>query len=355
MPSMFTTAFSNSSVPPVLYHNLKVNSSEQPGPWFNGSSMPSISSAGLGMSCFTMIFGTISNLSALGILANSRIRLHPRSKAPFLLLTVALLMADLGSHVIPGSFALYLHMQTNVPGRTFCQIFGASMVFFGLCPLFIGCAMAVERCVAITQPFFHAAMITMAHVMRVVLLLSFVAFLLAVLPFFAVGTYTLQFPGTWCFLPINESHSIADTNLILAFSCLGLTALSLSLFCNIFSGLALLLARIRPHPRKKKSAARSSQRASSALSSSLFCSLDMEMMVQLAVITVVSSVCWGPFLIHILVMQFNQMPSTNEEDEFTLLALRMAAWNQTLDPWVYILLRRAVLFRMCVSTNRNPI
>lgn len=32
----------------------------------------------------------------------------------------------------------------------------------------------------------------------------------------------------------------------------------------------------------------------------------------------------------------------------------MAAWNQILDPWVYILLRKSVLFRICVSTKRNP-
>lgn len=29
--------------------------------------------------------------------------------------------------------------------------------------------------------------------------------------------------------------------------------------------------------------------------------------------------------------------------ETTLFALRMATWNQILDPWVYILLRKAVL------------
>lgn len=301
-PSIFMTSSTNSSMSPILQQNLKINSSEQPSPWLNSSTLPAISSSGLGMSCFTMIFGAISNLTALGILANSHLRFRRQSKAPFLLLTVALLLADLGSHVIPGSFALYLHierykMETEKHTETFCQIFGASMVFFGLCPLLLGCVMAIERCVAITQPFFHAAMITVAHVWRVVFFLSSMAFVMAVLPFFAVGTYTTQFPGTWCFLPIHGQRSIADTNLTLAFSCLGLTALSLSLFCNIFSGLALLLARIKPSSAHTKSAARASRRASSALSSSLFCSLDVEMMVQLAVITVVSCVCWSPFLV----------------------------------------------------------
>ncbi|KAL0197010.1 hypothetical protein M9458_005550, partial [Cirrhinus mrigala] len=33
-------------------------------------------------------------------------------------------------------------------------------------------------------------------------------------------------------------------------------------------------------------------------------------------------------------------------ENLLLLALRLASWNQILDPWVYILLRRAVLRRV---------
>ncbi|XP_035511005.1 prostaglandin E receptor 1c (subtype EP1) [Morone saxatilis] len=345
------TSFSTSSTPSILPQTLNINSSEQPSPWLNSSTWSPVKSSGFGMSCFTMTFGAISNLTALGILARVRYR---QSKSPFLLLTVALLLADLGGHVITGAFALYLHMdrrytpQAGKPTEKFCQIFGASMVFFGLCPLLLGCAMAVERCVAITQPFFHAAMITLAHVRRVVLFLSSLALVLAVLPLLNVGTYTTQSPGTWCFLPIHGPQSTADTNLTLAFSCLGLTALTLSLLCNILSGLALLHARMKSHNVNTKSAARCTRHASSASSSSLFCSLDVEMMAQLAVLTVVSSVCWSPFLIHILVMQFNQSSrdSSHGKDGFILLGLRMASWNQILDPWVYILLRRTVLFRV---------
>lgn len=298
-PSILMTSFSTSPTVSILHQSLNINSSEQPG--LNSSTWPPVKSSGLGMSCFTMIFGAISNLTALGILA--RVQFRRQSKTPpFLLLAVALLLADLGGHVIPGAFALYLHIdrrykiQAGKPTKEFCQIFGASMVFFGLCPLLLGCAMAVERCVAITQPFFHAAMITLAHVRQVVLFLSSLALVLAVLPLFAVGTYTTQFPGTWCFLPIQGPQSTADTNLALAFSCLGLTALTLSLLCNILSGLALLQARMKSS-NDTKPAASCTRHASSTSSSSLFCSLDVEMMAQLAVITVVSCVCWSPFLV----------------------------------------------------------
>ncbi|XP_069380673.1 prostaglandin E receptor 1c (subtype EP1) isoform X2 [Paralichthys olivaceus] len=342
--------------------DMKINSSEQPSLWRNGSTWPPITSSGIGMSCFTMTFGAISNLTALGILARSRVRFRRQSKAPFLLLTVCLLAADLGGHVIPGAFALYLHlnqqykMQATRP-TTFCQVFGASMVFFGLCPLLFGGAMAVERCMAITQPFFHAAVITVTHVRRVVLFLSFLALILAVLPFFAIGTYTPQSPGTWCFLPIQRFQSKPDTYLASTFSCLGLTALTLSLLCNILSGVALLQARIKPCNTNAKSKARCTHRPSSASTSASFCSLDVEMMAQLAVLTVVSCVCWSPFLVHILVRQINQRPRTldNDQDGFTLLSLRMASWNQILDPWVYILLRRVVLLRVCCFYTQRPL
>lgn len=61
--------------------------------------------------------------------------------------------------------------------------------------------------------------------------------------------------------------------------------------------------------------------------------------------------------IQILVMQFNQSfsASAHGEDTIILLGLRMASWNQILDPWVYILLRKAVLFRVCCAFDaRKP-
>ncbi|XP_062295258.1 prostaglandin E receptor 1c (subtype EP1) [Scomber scombrus] len=357
IPSLLMTSLSSSSTPSILHQNLTINSSELPGPWLSTTTGPGVRYLGLGMSCFTMIFGTISNLTALGILAKSRARFRRQSKASFLLLTVALLLADLVGHVIPGAFALYLHMnhrnemQIVKPATAFCQIFGASMVFFGLSPLLLGCAMAIERCMAITQPFFHTAMITVSHVRGVVLFLSSLALILAALPFCAIGTYTTQYPGTWCFLRIHGPWSTADTFLALTFSCLGLTALTLSLLCNIVSGLTLLRARIKSQNVNTNSAARCTHRSSSASSSSLFFSLDVEMMAQLAVITVVSCVCWSPFLIRILLMQLNKSPG--EPDKAILVGLRLASWNQILDPWVYILLRRTALYRVCFAVNRQ--
>lgn len=255
-----------------------------------------------GLSYFTMSFGIISNLIGLAIVSASYTRFHHRAKTPFLLLAAALLLSDLAGHLIAGAFALHLHLgrvrrqraasrEPSEPSQAFCKLFGACMVFFGLTPLLLGSAMAVERCMGITQPLQHSAMATTAHIRLGVLLLITMAFTLAALPLINVGTYEPQFPGTWCFLPVHGSLSSTDAGLALAFSSLGLAALIISVLCNVVSGLTLLQARFNNQGAKLTA----SRRRRSSMSS--LHSLDVEMMVQLVVITVVSSVCWSPFLV----------------------------------------------------------
>lgn len=44
--------------------------------------------------------------------------------------------------------------------------------------------------------------------------------------------------------------------------------------------------------------------------------------------------------------------NSRESCETILFALRMATWNQILDPWVYILLRKAVLKKLFKIARR---
>ncbi|XP_051572594.1 prostaglandin E2 receptor EP1 subtype-like [Myxocyprinus asiaticus] len=319
----------------------------------NSTSPGLVNPPAFGMSYFTMTLGALSNLTALAILAHSYTRFRLRAKAPFLLLASALLLSDLAGHVITGALALHLHLGrvkhhgaaiVVEPPQNYCKLFGACMVFFGLCPLLLGSAMAVERCIGITQPLLHSTVVTIAHIRFSVLLITSTALMLAGLPLLNVGNYKPQFPGTWCFLPVNGPLSIADASLALAFSLLGLVALTVSVLSNTMSGLKLLQARLKDQRVK------STARRHGSFSTSSLHSLDVEMMTQLAGITVVSCVCWNPFLIYILisVIRFYEgiTRPVHQCEKLLLLALRLASWNQILDPWVYILLRRAVLRRV---------
>lgn len=294
MDVLFTSSF-----PVLCQYNLTAFCSDNRTA--NSTSPALVNPPAFGMSYFTMTLGALSNLTALAILAHTYTRFRRRAKAPFLLLASALLLSDLAGHVITGALALHLHLErvkhhgaaaVLEPPQAYCKLFGACMVFFGLCPLMLGCAMAVERCVGITQPLLHSTVVTIARIRLAILLITSTALSLAGLPLLNVGDYKPQFPGTWCFLPVYGSLSTADASLALAFSTMGLLSLTISVLSNTISGMRLLQARFKDQCIRSSIARRQGSFPSSPLRS-----LDVEMMTQLAVITVVSCVCWSPFLV----------------------------------------------------------
>ncbi|XP_068879156.1 prostaglandin F2-alpha receptor isoform X2 [Aphelocoma coerulescens] len=121
---------------------------------------------------FSIIFmtvGILSNSLAIVILMKAYQRFRQKSKASFLLLASGLVVTDLFGHLINGAIAVFVYAsdkdwirfnQSNI----LCSVFGICMVFFGLCPLFLGSVMAVERCIGVTKPIFHSTKMTSRHV-----------------------------------------------------------------------------------------------------------------------------------------------------------------------------------------------
>ncbi|XP_034738494.1 prostaglandin F2-alpha receptor [Etheostoma cragini] len=279
-------------------------------------------------SVISMTVGMFSNGLALFILIKSYIRIRIKSKASFLLFASSLVLTDLLGHLINGSLVLLVysfHKKWEIfdPHRIVCSVFGACMVFFGLTPLFLGSVMAVERCIGIIRPIFHSTALAPHHMKRLLGLMWLLAALVAVLPVLLWRPYKVQSSRSWCFFHMEEPRDWLDVLLPLLFSMLGLLALLLSIVCNALTSCALLQDRLR-----RKHHCRST-------------SYHLEMICQLLAIMLVSCVCWGPLLIHVIVV------STRAQDERAssslLMVVRMATWNQILDPWVYILLRKAVL------------
>ncbi|KAM9312011.1 prostaglandin E2 receptor EP1 subtype-like [Gastrophryne carolinensis] len=275
----------------------------------------------------SMAIGAFSNALGLWTLAKaySHSRRLRRSRAQFLLLASGLLMTDLAGHVITGSFVLWLYSQGELPVAG-CQFLGGCMVFFGLSPLLLGFLMACERCLGLTKPLWHSTIVTQNRARISLALAWIIALLVSTLPLLGYGTYGLQPSGTWCFLQ-------EPPGFCLLFSGLGLASLSSALICNMIVGVTLLRARIlRASKEEYKRRYRGTR------------SHDLEMMVQLLAITFVSCVCWSPLLVSVVMLQAGiPLPRPN----WLLLTVRLASCNQILDPWVYILLRRAVLRRLC--------
>ncbi|KAJ8415988.1 hypothetical protein AAFF_G00380100 [Aldrovandia affinis] len=295
----------------------------------------------------SMTLGILSNIVALVILANAYAHLRRRSKATFLLFAGSLVVTDFAGHILPGALVLRLYLSGGVPepydpADALCQLLGGSMVFFGLCPLFLGCAMAAERCLGVTRPLLHTSVVTAARTKLCLSCIWLAALCVALLPCFRLGAYTYQFPGTWCFIKVLEDTRQTDVAFVLLFSGLGLASLAAALVCNTVSGVTLVLARLRRRPSSHRSAK----------------AHDIEMVVQLVGIMVTSCICWSPLLIFGLMSVTRSYSSSTGEDLETyktlmVMGVRLASWNQILDPWVYILLRRAVLRKICVITKRR--
>ncbi|TWW58565.1 prostaglandin E receptor 1a (subtype EP1) [Takifugu flavidus] len=346
---MFALSRYNSSAFPHLPRSSAVTVAEvgmrenvdgpsQPGN--NTSLQPT--TAGIFVVTLSMTLGIISNIVALCILVSAYMRQRRRKKATFLLFATSLVVTDFVGHLVPGALVLRLYLNGGVRPKDFnssdslCQFLGGSMVFFGLCPLFLGCAMAAERCLGITKPLLHSTLITKSRGKTCLSIIWMAALCVALLPCFKLGSYAYQNPGTWCFINVLNRTEKTDVAFMMLFSGLGLASLGVALVCNTISGLTLMLARVR------------GRRPFSHCSNK---SHDIEMVAQLVGIMITSCICWCPLLIFGLrsaLHSYSGSIGDNLSSYQTLMTtgVRLATWNQILDPWVYILLRRAVLHKI---------
>ncbi|XP_058257478.1 prostaglandin F2-alpha receptor [Hemibagrus wyckioides] len=291
-------------------------------------------------SVITMTVGIISNTLALFILLKAYQRLRMKSNASFLLFASGLVVTDFLGHLINGSLALYVYAlnkewESFDPKQVLCGVFGVCMSFFGLSPLLLGGIMAVERCIGVTRPLFHTTVLTSYHINRLLALTWILALLVALLPVLVWRPYQVQGSRSWCFYRLVGLHDWLDMLLPMIFSVLGLLALLISFVCNTVTGFTLLWSRM--HCDHDYHCSRRN-------------SLHFEMICQLLAIMMVSCICWGPFLVTIIIISFQE--KGEDAYSYLLLTVRLATWNQILDPWVYILLRKAVLKRLCLLVQR---
>ncbi|XP_036442910.1 prostaglandin F2-alpha receptor [Colossoma macropomum] len=288
----------------------------------------------------TMTVGIVSNTLALFIVLKAYRRFRLKSKASFLFFASGLVLTDLLGHVMNGSLALYVYAsgkdwESFDPKKVLCGFFGVCMAFFGLSPLLLGSIMAVERCMGVTRPLFHSMALTSNRVNRLLALTWLLALLVALLPVLVQRPYQVQGSRSWCFFRMVGSRDWLDILLPMIFSVLGLLSLLVSFVCNTVTGFTLLWSRLRSEHdchRHHRS------------------SIHFEMVCQLLAIMIVSCMCWGPLLVTIIIITSQEQ--RQDANGHLLLTVRLATWNQILDPWVYILLRKAVLKRLLLLAQR---
>uniref|UniRef100_A0A2K6LGF2 Prostaglandin E2 receptor EP3 subtype n=1 Tax=Rhinopithecus bieti TaxID=61621 RepID=A0A2K6LGF2_RHIBE len=304
-----------------------------------------------------LLTGFVGNALAMLLVSRSYRRRESKRKKSFLLCIGWLALTDLVGQLLttPVVIVVYLSKQRWEqldPSGRLCTFFGLTMTVFGLSSLFIASAMAVERALAIRAPHWYASHMK-TRATRAVLLGVWLAVLaFALLPVLGVGQYTVQWPGTWCFISTgrggngtSSSNNWGNLFFASAFAFLGLLALTVTFACNLAT-IKALVSRCRA-------------KATASQSSAQWGRITTETAIQLMGIMCVLSVCWSPLLIMMLKMIFNQTSvehckthtGKQKECNFFLIAVRLASLNQILDPWVYLLLRKILLRKFCQVAN----
>lgn len=234
---------------------------------------------------FSSVFsalGLSSNLFAFVVLLKTFRRNHSRSRSSFLIFLCGLVVTDFMGLLVTGSIVVTFHVtQFNWrrldPHCHFCNFMGMSMVFYGLCPLLLGAAMAVERFVGITRPFARSTNMSKSRAFSMVLMVWTFAGCVALLPLLGVGSYHMQMPGSWCFLNISSLGS--DLVFSLLFSLVGLLSIAVSFLLNTVSVVTLIKVCCGQDSTQRRR------------------DYEVEMMVQLILIMVIASICWCPLLV----------------------------------------------------------
>ncbi|XP_031163312.1 thromboxane A2 receptor isoform X3 [Sander lucioperca] len=285
---------------------------------------------------FSSIFGTlglISNLIAFIVLLKSFQQKHSRSRSFFLIFLGGLVVTDFMGLLVTSSIVISFHVthfnwRHLDPNCHFCNFMGMSMVFYGLCPLMLGAAMAVERFFGINLPFARSTSMPKRRAVYMVLMVWLIAGGIALLPLTGIGNYHMQMPGSWCFFNISSEGN--DLAFSLVFSLVGLMCITVSFLLNTVSVVTLIRVCCGQDRLQRRR------------------DYEIEMMLQLILIMVIASICWCPLLIYILmsVETTDPVAALSVKDETVLFCIRMATCNQIFDPWIYIMCKVSRLRRV---------
>ncbi|XP_033737502.1 prostaglandin E2 receptor EP4 subtype-like [Pecten maximus] len=271
--------------------------------------------------------GVFGNVLALVVLGCSS-REHKRTV--FYRLVGGLAVTDLFGTMCtsPVTLVIYANNLTWVGGQSLCNYSSFMLIFAGFTTLFIVCFMALDRYIALRHPYFYSAKITHHKVKYILGALWGAAFSLACLPLIGLGENVLHFPGTWCFFDF-RGEELRVKMFAYLYSFIGIGVILAIFILNI-----IVIATVWKMRRITK--------VQNSYSNIKCLDTEIQMVIFLVGILAVFGVCWAPLMVRILVIQVAGHVGTEKDD---LLVIRLASFNQILDPWVYLLFRKELFLR----------
>ncbi|KAK7145436.1 hypothetical protein R3I93_013230 [Phoxinus phoxinus] len=290
------------------------------------------------------IFGVISNIIAIIVLCKSR---REQKESTFYTLVCGLAVTDLLGTVLASPVTIATYVKGAWPdGDPLCQYFGFVLLFFSLAGLSIICAMSIERYIAINHAYFYNdyADKKLAGVTLLAIYASNIMF--CALPSAGFGEVKMQYPQTWCFIDwrTNVSTHAAFSYMYAGFSSL---LILVTVICNVLVCGALI--QMHRSFVRRTSLGTDPFRASDPGRRSFgrLAGAEIQMVTLLIATSAVVLICSIPLVVQVFLNQLYKTPVEKRLDRNPdLLAIRFASTNPILDPWIYILLRKAVLSKL---------
>lgn len=235
-----------------------------------------------------MVTGMVGNFLAIILVYNAYRGKENKRKRSFLLCIGSMALTDLFGQLLTSPIVISVYRAELQWERVdtygiLCPFFGVCMTTFGLCSLFFASAMAVERALAITAPHWYSNSMKTTVTKHVLVSIWCLVLCFALLPIIGVGKYTLQWPGTWCFISTGDTSVRGNTFFAVTFAALGISSLLVTFSCNVVT-IRALVARCRVKPSAPQ-CSRQWER------------LTTETVIQLMGIMCVLLVCWSPLLV----------------------------------------------------------
>ncbi|XP_014637087.1 PREDICTED: prostaglandin E2 receptor EP4 subtype [Ceratotherium simum simum] len=312
------------------------------------------------------IFGVVGNLVAIVVLCKSR---KEQKETTFYTLVCGLAVTDLLGTLLVSPVTIATYMKGEWPGgKALCEYSTFILLFFGLSGLSIICAMSIERYLAINHAYFYNHYVDkrLAGLTLFAVYASNVLF--CALPNMGLGSSRLQYPDTWCFIDwtTNVTAYAAFSYMYAGFSSFLILA---TVLCNVLVCGALL--RMHRQFMRRTSLGTEQHHAAAAVVASAACrgnpaaaspalprlsdfrrrrsfrriaGAEIQMVILLIATSLVVLICSIPLVVRVFINQLYR-PSLEREISKNpdLQAIRIAAVNPILDPWIYILLRKTVL------------
>lgn len=286
------------------------------------------------------VCGVLGNLLAIFVL----VRTSKRHKwKNFYRLVGALSITDLFGILASTPLVLvnYLNNFEWVGGQPTCDYFAFILIFAGLTTIFFISFMSLERFLAVCCPYFYKRNISEQRVNTITALLYLLSITIAVLPILGFGENVNHFPGSWCFFNFHGQSTLQYIYSYL-YASTGIVLIFMTAAFNIILIVTLAREIRRKDLQERKCSVNSASSRRRRRN-------DIYLMVFLSAILIVFGICYSPLMVRVVL---NQSTWTQLCESCDLLAIRLASFNQILDPWVYILLRRENIICFVKRTKR---